>query len=232
MKRLSVIALVFSIAFSVFLLSPPFLNNSFGPYPLMKIADVLDLFTPLLLLPLYWLLFRLNGKPATISENILFMVFVAFWVLGQGMHLAANSIGHLLEEMESTDAFKLTGFYDETLSHYFWNFGVISLSSLLVYRQWRNPITTEKFVKTPLVLAGIFYGFTFFAMVIEGVTVPMGLPLAILLLIFTFILGRNNFDKKPLLFMFFTAYLIAIILFALWGIWQRGFPEFSEVGFI
>jgi hypothetical protein len=32
--------------------------------------------------------------------------------------------------------------------------------------------------------------------------------------------------------MFFTAYLIAIILFAVWGIWQHGFPEFSEVGLI
>ena len=232
MKKLSIIVLVFSIAFAIFIMGPPLLGIEFGPYPLMQIADVLDLFTPLVLLPLYWLLFRLDGKPATISENLLFMIFIAFWALGQGMRLSANSIGNIMEGMESTDIFKLTHFYDETLSHYLWHFGVISLSGLLIYRQWRNPITTEKPAKVLLVLAGIFYGFTFFAMVIEGVTVPMSLPLGVLLLAVTFILGRKRFNEEPIIFMFFIAYLIATILFAVWGIWQGGFPEFTEVGII
>jgi hypothetical protein len=232
MKKLSITVLVFSIAFAIFIMGPPLLGIEFGPYPLMQIADVLDLFTPLVLLPLYWLLFRLDGKPATISENLLFMIFIAFWALGQGMHLSANSIGNIMEGMESADVFKLTHFYDETLSHYLWHFGVISLSGLVIYRQWRNPITTEKPAKVFLVLAGIFYGFTFFAMVIEGATVPMSQPLGILLLVVTFILGRKRFNEEPIIFMFFIAYLIATILFAVWGIWQGGFPEFTEVGII
>jgi hypothetical protein len=148
------------------------------------------------------------------------------------MHLTANSIGHLLEGMEGSDVFKLTGFYDETLTHYFWHFGVISLSGLLICRQWRNPIVEGKTVTWATILAGIIYGFTFFAMVIEGVTVPMGLPFAILAVIFALLWGRKSPGKQPVLFFFLVGYSIAILLFAVWGIWQGGFPEFSEVGLI
>jgi hypothetical protein len=56
MKRLSFLSLVFAILFAVFFLGPPFLNMQFSLYPLMKIADVFDLLTPLVLIPLYWLL--------------------------------------------------------------------------------------------------------------------------------------------------------------------------------
>ena len=71
MKRLSLLTLLFSIAFLVFFMAPPFLNQMFGPYPLMKVADVFDLFTPLVLIPLYWLLFRLDGKSSpALGENL------------------------------------------------------------------------------------------------------------------------------------------------------------------
>jgi hypothetical protein len=32
--------------------------------------------------------------------------------------------------------------------------------------------------------------------------------------------------------MFFTGYLCALLLFAIWGIWQHGFPGFFEAGII
>ena len=233
MKHLPLLTVVFSLAFAVFILVPPFLDQSFGPYPLMKTADVFDLFTPLLLMPLYWLLFRLDDRTtASPTANLLFVVFASFWVLGQGMHLAANSIGHLLEGVEGTNVFKLTGFYDETLSHYFWHFGVISLSGLLMYRYWRNPIAQGRAVIWPAILAGIIYGFTFFAMVIEGVTVPMGLPFAVLAAAVTLFRGRKHLGQRPVIFFFLTSYSVAVLLFAVWGIWQGGFPEFSEVGII
>jgi hypothetical protein len=67
--------LVFSVAFALFILGPPFLGYKFSPYPLMHVADVLDLFTPLFLIPLYWLLFRLEGSPEpSVKENLFFMV--------------------------------------------------------------------------------------------------------------------------------------------------------------
>ncbi len=55
------------------------------------------------------------------------------------MHLAANSISHLMEEMKHSDAYTLTHFYDEVLSHSLWHVGIVGLSALLLYRQWRNP---------------------------------------------------------------------------------------------
>jgi len=109
MKRLSVIILLFAIAFTVFFMSPPFLTKQFGVYPLMKVGDVFDIFTPLILIPLYWMLFRLNADKAPgLTEILIFLLFAVFWVEGQGMHLSANSIHHLLKGMESSDAYSLT----------------------------------------------------------------------------------------------------------------------------
>ncbi len=232
-KRLSAYALLFSILFAIFVLGPPFLGINFGPYPLMKVADVMDLLTPLLLLPFYWLLFRVSARtPATTGENVVFMVLVAFWALGQGMHLAGNSIGHLTEGMAGTDVFKLTAFYDETLSHYLWHFGVIGLTVLLMYRQWKNPFGESAKIGASSVVAGVIYGFTFFAMVIEGATWPMGLPLAVIAAILAVIWIGGRQARKPVIVTFFVGYSFAIVLFAVWAIWQHGLPEFSKVGFL
>jgi len=233
MKRLSILILVFSISFAVFFMVPPFLNRQFGPYPLMKIADVFDLFTPFVLILLYWLLFRLDGKSApSLSENLVFLIFAVFWVAGQGMHLTANSIGHLLKGMENSAVFNLTDFYDEVLGHYLWHFGVVGLSALLVYRQWRNPFTEARAVTWAVILAGVIYGFTYFAIIIEGATTPLGVPFSVLMVLFGLIWGRKKLKIQPLLFFFLIAYFLAVVLFLGWGIYWHGLPEFSKVGII
>lgn len=232
-RRLSTFALLFSILFAIFVLGPPFLGFNFGPYPLMKVADVMDLLTPLLVLPFYWLLFRVSaGRSATTEENVAFMVLVGFFALGQGTHLAANSIGHLTEGLTGTDVFKLTAFYDEKLSHYLWHFGVIGLSLLLMYRQRKNPFSQSGTMYPACIAAGTLYGFTFFAMVIEGATWPMGLPLAVLAAVLGAAWIRRRGSQQPLVLTFFLAYSLALVLFAVWAIWQHGLPEFSKVGFI
>ncbi len=233
MRRLSLFLLFFSIAFAIFVMGPPFLGYTFSPYPLMKIADIFDLFTPLVLIPLYWMLFRMNGsRDASLKENLVFMVFTACWVLGNGIHLAANSIGHLTVDMVGSDVYNLTYFYDEVLGHYLWHFGVISLSALLIYRQWKNPLPEGRGLNWKNILSGIIYGFTFFAMVVEWQTTLMGVPFAVLVVICCFILWRNRINRQPLLSLFLIGYLVAVILFTVWGIWQKGLPEFTEVGII
>ena len=98
MRRLSRLTLAFSVLFAIFITSLPFLSRSFGPYPLMKTQDAIDLFTPLVLIPVYWLLFRLEpAKPPSARESIAFMLVASIWVAGQAMHLTANSIGHFAE---------------------------------------------------------------------------------------------------------------------------------------
>lgn len=233
MRRLSLLMLIFSLAFAIFVMGPPFLGYEFRPYPLMAIADIFDLFTPLVLIPLYWMLFRINGNGnASLKENLVFILLTGFWVLGKGIQLTANSIGHLTANMTGTDVYKLTYFYDEVLGHYLWHFGVISLSVLLIYRQWKNPFAEGKGLSWQNTLAGIIYGFTFFAMVVEGQTTLMGVPFAVLAVILGFVLWRNKINRQPLLWLFLLGYLIAVILFAVWGIWQHGLPEFSKVGII
>jgi hypothetical protein len=230
---MSYLDLIFSIAFAVFILGPPFLGYQFSPYPLMHIADVFDIFTPIILLPLYWLLFRWYKKDsASIKENLIFIVFAAFWVLGQGMHLSANSIDNLLglKGIDSGDIFSLTYFYDETLGHYLWHIGVIGLSALIIYRRWRSQNANGKTVTWSNIVAGIIYGFVFFAMVNEGTTVPMGLPFAILIVAIILIRGRGLIKQQPLISMFLTGYSFALLLFAIWGIWHHGFPGFFEAG--
>ena len=72
MKRLQIYTLIFSIAFLAFFFAPPFISKQLGFYPLMKIGDLIDMFTPLVLIPLYWLLFRISeeNKP-TLKETLL-----------------------------------------------------------------------------------------------------------------------------------------------------------------
>jgi hypothetical protein len=233
MKRLSFLILVFAILFAVFFIGPSLLSQRFSPYPLMKIGDVFDILTPLVLIPLYWLLYRLSEeKKITLSGITLFVVLAALWVEGQAMHLSANSIGHLLEDMKGSDAYHLTLFYDEVLSHYLWHFGVVGLSALLLWRQWHNPFREERARIWLLILAGIIYGFTFFVIVIEAGTAPLGVSFAVLVTVLGWILGRKRMRQQPLLTFFLISYSISTIFFIGWAIYWGGLPEFSQVGII
>jgi hypothetical protein len=233
MKHLCVIILVFAVAFAIFFFSPPLLSNQFGVYSLMKVGDAFDIFTPLILIPLYWLLFRIDAdKTPSLTEVLILLLFVAFWVEGQGMHLSANSIGHLLKGMESSDTYSLAYFYDEVLSHYMWHFGIFGLSALVVFRQLRNPFTEKQAILWVLILAGIIHGFTLFVIVVEGGTALLGVPFVILVTLFGLIWGRKRFSQQPLLFFFFVTCLVSTLLFIGWGIYWGGLPEFSEIGII
>lgn len=231
MKRLFGLTLVFAILFLVFILVPPMTGTPFGLYPLMKNSDVIDLFTPLVLIPIYWLLFEIRpGATASRRESIVFMVIAALWVLGQGMHLAANSIGHLVPGPETSDLYRLTYFYDERLSHILWHAAIIAMMALLLYRQWRHPFINDSGGTALGVIGGILYGITFFLAEIEGATVAFGFPVAILVTIFGLIWGRKDFGNQPLLLFFFVACMVMVLFFAGWGIYWGYWPEPSQVG--
>ena len=208
------------------------MGKTFPPYPLMHVADAFDLFTPLVLIPVYWLLFRLAGKHSPfLPESLAFMLLAAFWVEGQGMHLAANSIGHLVGDASVSDAAELTYFYDEQLGHYLWHIGLLGLAALLIYREWRHPagLITHWGIILP---AGFIYGFTIFAATLEGQTAPMSLPFVLLLSLIILIWGRKRLRGQPLLAFFFASFLVALIFYTGWGLYWGGLPEFSQVGII
>lgn len=180
MNKLPWLLLLFALAFAAFIVGPAFLGIQFAPYPLLKVGDVLDLLTPLVLIPLYWLLLQsASAGAAGLRAGVPFVLLSALWVEGQGLHLGANSIGHLLEGASASAAFTLTYFYDEVLSHYLWQLGIIGLSALLVLHAWRTPPGVPFRLGLPAA-AGALHGFTFFLIVVEGGTAPLGVPFALL----------------------------------------------------
>jgi hypothetical protein len=232
-SRLTRLILIFSVAFAVLFVGPSMLSSQFGPYPLMKLGDVFDLLTPLILIPLYWLLYQVGQeKRPDLRKGVAFMVLAALWVARQGMHLAANSIGHLLEQMADSDAAMLTALYDEVLSHYLWHLGIVGLSALLLIRQWQNPFASERASSGLLLPAGIIHGLTFFVVVVEGGTALLGIPFAIIVILVGLVWGRNKLREQPLLLFFLVSYIVAMLFFAGWGIYWGGLPEFSALGFI
>ena len=151
---------------------------------------------------------------------------------GQGIHLAANSIGHWLSDLAGDLIHEVTYFYDEVLSHYIWHFGVIALSALLIYSSWKYPFTDRSSRLVAGSIAGIIYGFTIFVMSIEGGTVPLLFPFSVLAAITALILGWGIFKRVPLLTFFLIGYALSALMFAGKGIYWGSFPQFSHLGWI
>ena len=233
MQRLARLTLIFAILFAVFIIAPAFLSDRFAPHPLMKNGDVLDLLTPLVLIPLYWLLFQIHPcRPPHQKEIFVFLIFAVLWVQGQAMHLVANSIGHLAKPYTGSGLEQLTYFYDEILSHYIWHFGLMGLSALLIYRQWQNPFLKQCSSLKFEVTAGIIHGFNYFIDIVESATTVIGIPFAVGVVLFSLIWGRRHLRQQPILAFFLVSYSISCLFCLGWGIYWGGLPEFSKVGII
>ena len=237
MKRLSLLTLVFALLSLVFFLLLIFLRIPFPLYPLMSYQDVIDILTPLILIPIYWLMFKnISQSKTSRAGEIFFMIMSAFWVAGQGMHLSANSINNLIGNLAknhvvnvtTTDIYKLTYFYDEYLSHFLWHIGVVGLAILLIYESWRQP-AHEKTDWRLVAPAGVLYGFTCFCFFLEGNTLVLGLPFAIIVTLLVFIWGRKKLAGQPILALFFATSLVATLLFVSWRLYWGSFIPIMEV---
>lgn len=141
---------------------------------------------------------------------------------GQALHLGANSISNAGVTGRAEDAAHL---WDEVVSHYLWYAGlaVVVLALLLALVRAGQPGR----VGIAAYLLAALFGFTFTTNGIEGGTVPMSLPIAAALLA----LGlRQRATTAGRLVV--AAYAVAVLLIAGWGVWHRGFPQFSELGWI
>jgi hypothetical protein len=239
-KRLPGLTLVFAILSVVFILLLIFFRFSFGPYPLVSWQDVLDMLTPLVLIPVYWLLFKYAAaEPPSLAEELAFMVLAALWVLGHGMHLSANAIDNLAEglarqhviDITPTSIYQLTYFFDEHLGHVVWHLGIAGLAALLVYREVRRPPLGAA-ARWVTVAAGLIYGILFFCIFIEGQTVALGLPFTAALTLWGLAAGPRRLRQRPVLAFFFVAGALALVLLAGWGLYWRGFPQFTDLGWI
>ena len=236
MKRLSLLTLIFALLSLTFFLLLIFLRFPMPLYPLMSVQDTIDILTPLVLIPIYWLMFRtIIQDPTDSGREIFFMVMAAFWVLGQGMHLSANSINNLIGilanndvvDVTTNDVYHLTYFYDEYLGHYLWHIGVVGLAVLLIYESWRQP-AQEKTEWRMVIPAGILYGFTCFCFFLEGNTLVLGLPFVTMVTLLVLIRGRERITRKPVLAFFFVACLFALVLFIGWRLYWGSFVPIME----
>jgi len=236
MKRLSLLSLTLAFLSLFFFLLLVFLRIPFVFYPLMSWQDALDVLTPLVLIPIYWLMYRgVTSSRNGLTSEIVFMVMSAFWVMGQGMHLSANSINNLsgylaldgVTDVKPTELYTLTYFYDEYMSHYLWHIGVVGLAAVLIYESWRQPVE-EKTDWKLVVPAGILYGFTCFCFFVEGNTLILGLPFVTIVILPVLIWGRGKLARQPILAFFFSTFLFAFLLFAGWGLYWGGFPPIMD----
>ena len=236
MKRTSLLTLIFAILSLTFFLLLIFLRIPFPLYPLMSIQDAVDILTSLVLIPIYWLMFKnIRQTQASLGSNIFFMVMSAFWAVGQGMHLSANSINNLIGNLAKnqvidvtmTDIYHLTYFYDEDLGHFLWHIGVVGLAALLIYESWRQSVQ-EKADWRLVTPAGILYGFTCFCFFVEGNTLILGLPFTFLVTLLVFIWGRKKLAQQPILAFFFVACLLAFLMFVGWRLYWGCFTPILE----
>ncbi len=224
--------LIFSVAFAVLLITPALFSGQFIYFPLMKYGDLIDLLTPLILIPLYWVLFRsAAGDQPGWGGQLGFLVLVGLWVEGQGMHLAANSIGHLVDRETATDTYALTYFFDEILSHYMWHSAAIALSGLIIWREWRWKDRSGTTNWGLTAAAGLLHGLTYFMIFTEGNTAPIGLPYALGITLLSVIFGRRTLNNRPIGAFFFTAYLSATVFFlGWWAAFGRLVPPCEIIG--
>lgn len=226
-------ALAFSVALAIFVVGPPLLPQPFAPYPLLTVGMVLDLLTPVILLPLAWWLFRrARADPPTAVQGLLFVGVIGLLIEGQAMHLAANAIGEYLRATTG-DAQRLTHDLDEFLSHMIWHGALIAFSVLMLSRASIAPLTTAR--RRVLVINGVaalVFGATWFLMVVEGGTGIIGVPAAVVVgglgLWLTGPRIRNGVAS-----FFVGGYLFAALLFLVWAAlngWTL--PQFSEVGLL
>lgn len=227
--------LVYSLAFAALLLVPPILGFGRGLRPDTTVADAFDLVTPLVLIPLSWAAFsRASPERPSAQATTLFLVTAALWVLGHGMHLAANSIGNLISETGSptpTPVQDLVHFYDETLSHYVWHAAILALAALITWRGWASA-STQAASPLLVVFSAAIYGFTLFLIFVEGGTVPLSLPASALVAAAGLWRWRAAQSLHPVAAMFVAAHALAVVLLLAWAIWQGSFPQFTELGWL
>ncbi len=231
LTRDGALAILFAVAFIVLFLAPPLLPYTFAPYPLIHWADVVDLLTPLVLIPLYWLLFAPATAPSSTRWTVAFLVLAAAWVEGHGIHLVANAISHL-NQAQPGPAHDLTKFADETFSHYLWHAAALALSALVLVRRWRWPGPAGG-PWWPGIVAAAVYGFAIFLIGDEGGTPPLVIPFAAAVTLIAILIGRRRLLASPVLAMFGLGYPVALALFAIWFVyWGGRLPQFSEIGLI
>jgi len=176
-------------------------------------ADWIDLITPYVVTGA-----AAGALRAARASRLTWMVFwfaAVLYTQGQGIHLAANSVGNAVPGQPAY-------LWDEHVRHYLWYIGfaliVATLAATVSERRYRGGVGAH--------LLALLVGFTNFTNCVEGQTPILGIATAVLFAGWGFV-TRDGLGRVLL-----TGYGFSLLLFAGFGIWQGGFPEFSTLGWI
>jgi hypothetical protein len=160
------------------------------------------------------------------------------YALGTGIHLSANSIHDMLDRTGGADPWRLAYFWDETAGHYLVDAARIEFALALTSME-RGAAGSEAAAGRPggraaILVGALAYGFIYFATAVEGQTVPIALPFSLLYAGWSVLAsrGRRGGVPEPVRGFYTAAAVVSLVLFSIWGVWHRGFPEFSTTGFI
>jgi len=211
--------------------------------PGLTVGDLIDAATPLVLVYLYARVVRALrvGSPGHRQDSPRILHFGRMLlttgglalVLGHGMHVAANSIHDAITRTRVPDPFGLVNWWDERVSHTIIDSSKVVICAALTLLEPRSHAYSEAAPgesRTVLLMTGaVCYGFIYFAAGVEGQTVPLLLPFCTAYLVWALTRGR---PWGPVRRFFGVGAAVSILLFAIWGVSHRGFPEFSAVGMI
>jgi hypothetical protein len=240
-NKVSVWLLVYGLTFTFFGIMPALVPGVWKS-PITR-GDALDFLTPLVVMPVALILFHKirtclpdegQFRGMKIAATVSFAFGVIFYVEGHGVHLPSNSLARLMEP--GTALYKATYLYDEVISHFIWDGGVVLISvGLFVLGLKARFSLLSAWDYIFMTLGAAAYGFTFTCNGIEGQTLPLTFPAAIvgtLVSLVLYLKNRKSAHPNPVLLFFLFGYLISVALFTYWGISHPGFPEFSAIGWI
>ena len=190
-----------------------FLLEPLGEVGVTRWADWVDLALP------YAVIGAAAGALATVDARprawLVLGAAAILYTQGHGIHLAANSIANA----EPSEAAHL---WDEVVGHYLWYGGLAGIVAALTLAlgHLRRPASR---LRHPL---GLVFGLTVFTNSVEGGTPWLGLLTSVAFLAWA--LPRR--DRAPGLLVL--PYAVAAIALLAWGVYWRGFPQFTELGWV
>lgn len=219
----------------------------------VTVADAIEVVGVYVVLALYAWTARVVGEPDRARRGVLSAAAITY-ALGHGIHLAANSVHDMLQRTGTGDPWRLAILWDEYVGHYMVDAARIGFAVGLTWVE--RGATREACGEAPpfgggataflpfarpalLYLGALAYGFIYFAAAVEGQTVPMALPFCAAYAAWS--AGAALRDRRggrlagvsaPARAFFTAAAWISLLLFAVWGIWRQGFPEFTKTGIL
>ena len=180
-----------------------------------RYEDFADLLTPYVVAgPALAALARVG---ATRRTWLLALTGAAAFVQGHGLHLSANSIRHARGPGAPVDL------WDERVGHWIW---FVGLSVLVAAVAHAVPLHGALPGWRAVALTGLV-ALTWAANVVEAGITPLGSALAVGLVA----LGwrqRSGLTGRLLV----AAFGLSLVLVAAWGVWQGGWPQPSELGWL